>query len=69
MVRITSPAAKIAPLMRQGFLKAIKAEIMGERTAATKGMWMYGGIQIPYKVVYKYPVNINYMRMVPIKML
>ena len=50
MVRITSGAAKIAPLMRQGFLKTIKAKIPGERIAATEIMWTQGGgIQIPCK--------------------
>ena len=45
-----SLAETIAPLMRQGFLKTIKAEITGEIIAATEGMWTQGGgIQIPYK--------------------
>ena len=50
MLKITFWAAKIAPLMRQGFLKTIKAEISGKRIAATEGMWIQdGGIQIPSK--------------------
>ena len=50
MVRITSRAAKRAPLMRQGFLKTIKAEITGKKIAAREEMWMQGGgIQIPCK--------------------
>ena len=28
--------------MRQGFFKTFKAEITGERIAATEGMWMQG---------------------------
>ena len=36
MVRITSRAAKIAPLMRQGFIETIKAEITGIRIAAAE---------------------------------
>ena len=36
--------------MRQGFFKTFKAEITGERIAATEGMWMQGdSIQIPCK--------------------
>ena len=36
--------------MRQGFFKTIKAEITGERIAATEGMWMQSdSIQIPCK--------------------
>ena len=36
MVRITSRAAKIAPLMRQGLLKIIKAAITCKRIATTE---------------------------------
>ena len=38
MVGITSLAAKIAPLMRQAFLKTLKGEITGKRIAAKEGM-------------------------------
>ena len=42
-------------LMRQAFLKTIKAEIAGERIAATEGMWTKGvGIQIPCKYTLHY---------------
>ena len=42
-----SLAHKIAPLIGQGFLKTIKAEITDGRIAATEGMWTQGdGMQI-----------------------
>ena len=47
MVKIASWAAKIAPLMKQDFLKIIKAQITCKRIAATEGTWMQsGGIQM-----------------------
>ena len=46
--------------MRQAFLKTLKGEITGKRIAAKEGMQTQGGI-------YKYPVNINYMGTIYIK--
>ena len=60
MVTITSQAAKIVPLMRQGFLKTIKAQIKGERIAV-KEMWTQGsGLQITCK--YKLYGNDSYIK-------
>ena len=49
--------------MRQGCLKTIKAEVTGERIAATEGFWA----QIV--VIYKYLVYINYMGAILIEIL
>ena len=47
MVKIASWAAKITSLMKQDFLKIIKAQITCKRIAATEGTWMQsGGIQM-----------------------
>ena len=63
MVKIKSRAAKIAPVMRQDFLKTIKAEMTGEINAATEEMWMQGGgIQIPCK--YKFYGDDSYKNIV-----